>query len=145
MPDGHNRKSDGGAIEENSDPATLLQGIELPDDSLFILDDYLQMYAVAASKPAFSILIALSDEGRLSASELEHRLERKGNELHHYLRRLKRAALIRNRRDPNTGTETPYSYYELTNLGRVILTEGLKSGVQTLAAQEHAISEPSEQ
>jgi DNA-binding MarR family transcriptional regulator len=142
MPDGHNAKPDGGAIEGASDPdSTLLQGIQLPEDSLFTLDDYLEMYTVASSKPAFAILMALDEASRLSTSELEDRLDREGNELHHYLRRLKRSALIRNRRDPNTGTETPYSYYELTDLGRVILTEGVKTGVQKLARQEHDIAQ----
>ncbi|WP_229774123.1 helix-turn-helix domain-containing protein [Halocalculus aciditolerans] len=98
------------------------------------------MYKVAASKPAFNILRALSEEGKLSTSELGMMLDREDNDLHYYLRKLKRSALIRNRRDPNTGTEETYSYYELTDLGHVILTEGLATGIQELVKEESTIS-----
>jgi len=39
------------------------------------------------------------------------------------------------------GTKETYSYYELTDLVHVILTEGLATGVQQLAAEEATISE----
>jgi DNA-binding MarR family transcriptional regulator len=115
--------------------------VDLPEDSLFTLDDYLEMYETAASRPAFDILTALSEEGRLSASELEMMLDSEGNDLHYHLRKLKRSALIVNRRDPNTGTKETYSYYELTDLAHVILTEGLATGVQKLAAEEATLSD----
>jgi len=112
----------------------------LPEDSLFSIEDYLEMYKVAASKPAFNILRTLREEDRLSTSELSMMLDREDNDLHYYLRKLKRSALIRNRRDPNTGTEETYSYYELTDLGHVILTEGLGTGVEKLATEESTLS-----
>jgi len=113
---------------------------ELPEDSLFTIEEYLEMYKVAASEPAFSILCALSKEDKLSTSELGMMLDREDNDLHYYLRKLKRSALIRNRRDPNTGTGETYSYYELSDLGHVILTEGLATGVQELVKEEATIS-----
>jgi len=115
-------------------------GVEIPEDSLFTLEEYLDMYETAATQPAFDILTALSEEGQLSASELEMLLDREGNDLHYHLRKLKRSALIKNRRDPNTGTNETYSYYELTHLAHVILTEGLATGVQKLVAEEATIS-----
>ncbi|SNR78196.1 hypothetical protein SAMN06266787_12814, partial [Halorubrum ezzemoulense] len=47
----------------------------------------------------------------------------------------------KNRRDPNTGTEETYSYYELTELGRIVLTEGIREGVRILARQEAALED----
>ncbi|AHG02337.1 hypothetical protein HALLA_20760 (plasmid) [Halostagnicola larsenii XH-48] len=116
-------------------------GIDLPEDSLFTLEEYLEMYDVASSEPAFSILCALSEAERLSAGELSDALDRDGNELHYYLRKLKRCALVRNRRDPNTGTEDPYSYYVLTNLGETILTYGIKTGIEKLVEEEATITD----
>jgi len=113
---------------------------EVPEDSLFTIEEYLEMYKVAASEPAFSILCTLSEEDKLSASKLGMMLDREDNDLHYYLRKLKRSALIRNRRDPNTGTEETYSYYELTDLGHVILTEGMATGIQELVKEEATIS-----
>lgn len=130
--------ADGGDGDDGDDFAL---DVELPEDSLFTLEEYLEMYRVAASEPAFGILRALSREGELSASELSTALDREDNDLHYYLRKLKRSALVRNRRDPNTGTEETYSYYELTDLGHVVLTEGIGTGVEKLAAEEATISE----
>ncbi|WP_241432766.1 helix-turn-helix domain-containing protein [Natrinema pellirubrum] len=113
----------------------------MPEDSLFTLEEYLEMYSVAASEPAFKILTALSEEDRLSESELSKMLDREGNELHYYLRKLKRSALVRNRRDPNTGTEEPYSYYTLTDLSEIVLEYGLKEGIEKLAKEEADISD----
>ncbi|WP_148416543.1 MarR family transcriptional regulator [Haloferax sp. KTX1] len=113
---------------------------EVPEDSLFTIEEYLEMYKVAASEPAFSILCTLSEEDKLSASKLGMMLDREDNDLHYYLRKLKRSALIRNRRDPNTGTEETYSYYELTDLRHVILTEGMATGIQELVKEEATIS-----
>lgn len=117
--------------------------VELPEDSLFSIEEYLDMYRVASAEPAFQILHALDDEETLSAKELAEILNRDANNLHYYLRKLKRSALIRNRRDPNTGTKETYSYYELTELGHVVLSEGLKTGIQKMVAEEYALSGPS--
>lgn len=141
-PDGGTLKDPGKDSDGGGDgDGELTLDVNLPEDSLFTLDDYLEMYKVATSKPAFNILRALKAEGKLSTSELETMLDREGNDLHYYLRKLKRSALIRNRRDPNTGTEETYSYYELSDLGHVILTEGLETGVEKLAAEEATITE----
>lgn len=115
--------------------------IELPEESLFTLDDYLNMYRVASTRPGFTILTLLRAEKRLSTSELSQALDRESNKLHYHLRKLKDAALIRNRRDPNTGTEDVYSYYMLTDLGHTVLTHGVKTGVEKLADEEHEIQE----
>lgn len=115
--------------------------VRLPDDSLLTRDEYLEMYRVASSEPAFSVLCALSEAERLSASELSRLLDREGNDLHYHLRKLKRAGLVRNRRDPTTGTEETYSYYTLTGPGQTVLTNGLKRGIEQLAADERTIAE----
>jgi len=133
-------KPDGGVLREGDGREQTID-VDLPEDSLFTLEEYLDMYRVAASEPAYQILRALSEEGRLSASELSMLLDREGNELHYHLRKLKRLALVRNRRDPNTGTEETYSYYTLTDLGHTVLTEGLGTGIEQLAREEATISE----
>lgn len=135
-------RSDGTAIQRDDPVAESPElAIDFPDESLFTLDEYLEMYHVASSEPAFRILHALSEGGRLSESELSDLLDREGNELHYYLRKLKRSALVLNRRDPNTGTEEPYSYYALTDLGETVLTCGLKEGIEKLAKEEVEISD----
>lgn len=142
MTDQHSTQPDGGVVQEpdagDEEPSL---DLDLPEDSLLTREEYLEMYETAASEPGFTILHALSEEGKLSTSELEMLLDREDNNLHYHLRKLKRCALIRNRRDPNTGTKETYSYYELTDLGHVVLTEGLLTGVQKLAAEERTISE----
>lgn len=132
-----------GAVRREGDSGgrSLDLAIDFPDESLFTLEEYLEMYSVASSPPAFRILHALSEHERLSESELSELLDREGNELHYYLRKLKRSALVRNRRDPNTGTEEPYSYYALTDLGETVLTCGLKTGIEKLASEEAEISD----
>jgi len=146
MSDPNTTRPDGGLLTDDSEGGEgndqeFSIDVELPNESFFTLEEYLEMYETAASQPAFDILTALGEEGRLSASELEMMLDREGNDLHYHLRKLKRSALIKNRRDPNTGTKETYSYYELTDLAHVILTEGLATGVQKLAAEEATLSE----
>jgi DNA-binding MarR family transcriptional regulator len=146
MPDPNTTRPDGGMLPDDgdggkSDDQEFAIDVELPEDSLFTLKEYLEMYETAASQPAFDILTALGEEGRLSASEFEMMLDREGNDLHYHLRKLKCSGLIKNRRDPNTGTKETYSYYELTELAHVILTEGVATGAQKLAAEEATISE----
>lgn len=114
--------------------------VELPEDSLFDIEDYLEMYRVASSQPAFAIMRALREEGKLSTSELEELLNREANNLHYYLRQLKRYALIKNRRDPTTGTAEPYSYYILTDLGHLVLTEGLETSIKQMATEERTLA-----
>lgn len=139
-------RSDGGVLHDSTndgdhDGEEPELDIDLPEDSLFTLEEYLEMYDVASSGPAFEILKALREADKLSASELETVLDREGNNLHYYLRKLKRSALVRNRRDPNTGTEETYSYYELTDPGHIVMTEGLETGIEKLAAAEATISQ----
>jgi DNA-binding MarR family transcriptional regulator len=145
MTESPDTRPDGGVLRDPSDEddenREISLDIDFPDDTLFTLEEYLEMYRVASSEPAFSVLTALSQEERLSAKELSMLLDREGNDLHYHLRKLKRAALIRNRRDPNTGTEKPYSYYTLTELGHTVLTEGLETGIRKLAEKEATISE----
>jgi len=121
--------------------ATLDLNIELPNESLFSLDDYLQLYNVGSTRVGFSILTLLETEKRLSTSELSDALDRESNKLHYHLRKLKRTGLIRNRRDPSTGTEDTYSYYMLTELGQTVLTHGVKTGLEKLAAEEYEIQQ----
>lgn len=113
--------------------------VDLPEDSIFDLDDYLEMYRVASKPKQFTILHALAEDNELSATELSMYLGEKGNNLHYPLRTLQDVALIKNRRDPNTGTEETYSYYTLTDMGRTVLSEGIREGIKTLARQEAAL------
>jgi DNA-binding MarR family transcriptional regulator len=134
-PDEENDESNGGDGDEFSlDP-------DLPEDSLFDLEDYLDMYQVASKKKPFKILMALNESKELSTSELSMLLGVEGNRLHYPLRKLKDVGLIDNRRDPNTGTEEPYSYYKLTDMGRTVLVQGPAEGVKTLAKQEESLNE----
>ena len=140
LPDGGTLRDPDAEEDDDGDEEFSLD-VDLPEDSLFTVEDYLEMYKTATSEPAFRILCALSEEGKLGASELGMMLDREDNDLHYYLRKLKRSALIKNRRDPNTGTQETYSYYELTDIGHVVLTEGVATGVEKLAAEEKTISE----
>ena len=115
--------------------------VELPEDSLFDLDDYLRMYQVASKPKQFRILNALAQRSELSTSELSEIVGEKDNALHYPLRTLKDAALIRNRRNPNTGTKETYSYYELTEMGQIVLTEGVQEGIEILVQQEITLEE----
>lgn len=125
------------AFELTEDDAHI--DIELPEESLFTLGDYLEMYRIASSRPGFAILTLLQTEERLSTSELSQALDRESNKLHYHLRKLKDTALIRNQRDPNTGTEDVYSYYMLTDIGHIVLTHGVKTGIEKLVTEEHEI------
>lgn len=129
--------------EERASPPEPLSEISnsMPSESLFSIDDYLKMYRVAASEVAFQILRSLDEHGKLSTSELAEITGREDNDLHYYLRTLKRHALIQNRRNPNTGTSETYSYYVLTELAQTILEHGLADGVELLAEQETEIAE----
>jgi len=139
------RRTDGGLVEadrpgeDGSDGFEL--DVDLPEDSLFDLEDYLEMYEVASKPKQFRILNALAENNELSTSELSMVLEAKDNALHYPLRTLKDVGLIRNRRDPNTGTKETYSYYELTDMGRVVLTEGVRDGVRLLAREEASLED----
>ena len=110
--------------------------VDLPDDSILDLNDYLRMYEVASKPKQYEILHTLAEHDELSTSELSTVLGETDNALHYPLRTLKQVGLIRNRRDPNTGTTETYSYYELTDMGRIVLTEGIQDGVEKLARQE---------
>lgn len=113
--------------------------LDLPEDSIFTEEDYYEMYRVASQPLRAKIMRALREYERLSTSEISDIVDRDANDLHYHLRRLKRTALVRNQREPRSGTSEPYSYYTLTALGEIVLTEGLESGVQKLATQEHDI------
>ena len=139
MPDGGSPERVERPDEEDSDGFDL--DVELPEDSIFDLEDYLKMYEVASKPKQFTILTALAENNELSTSELSMVLGEADNALHYPLRTLKEVALIRNRRDPNTGTEETYSYYELTDMGRTVLTEGVREGVKILARQEFALED----
>lgn len=115
--------------------------LDLPEDSIFTEDDYYKMYRVAAQPLRLKIMQALREYERLSTSEISDIVEKDANDLHYHLRQLKKTALVRNQREPRSGTDEPYSYYRLTPLGNIVLTEGLESGVQKLAAQEHDIQD----
>lgn len=136
---------DGGSLQRRENPSGDGDGFDLdgdlPEDSLFDLEDYLKMYEVAAKPKQFQILQALAENNQLSTSELSMVLGEEDNALHYPLRTLKDLALIKNRRDPNTGTEETYSYYELTDMGRTVLTEGVRDGVAILARQEAALED----
>ena len=148
-PSRHTPRADGGQSETGNrtntddkvDQDEFTLDVDLPDDSIFDLDDYLQMYQVASKPKQFRILTALAKNTELSTSELSMVLGEEDNALHYPLRTLKDVALIRNRRDPNTGTKETYSYYELTEMGWTVLTEGVQDGVNRLAREETALED----
>ena len=145
----HSKRPDDGTSKTVDQPDTddetstdeCILSVKLPESSLFDLDDYLRMYQVASKPKQFRILNALAQRSELSTSELSEILGEQDNALHYPLRTLKDATLIRNRRDPNTGTKETYSYYELTEMGRIVLTEGVREGMGILVRQEIALEE----
>ncbi|GGK84946.1 helix-turn-helix domain-containing protein [Haloarcula sebkhae] len=138
---------DGGVLEpdreedDGGDDDEFELDVDLPEDSIFDLEDYLKMYEVASKPKQFRIMNALAEDNELSTSELSMVLGEEGNDLHYPLRTLKEVGLIKNRRNPNTGTKETYSYYELTDMGRVVLTEGIREGVRILAREEAALED----
>lgn len=112
-----------------------------PEESLLSIDEYLNLYQVASTRPAADILLLLAEHEHLSTSEISAALSREDNSLHYHLRKLKQTGLIRNRRDPNTGTEETYSYYELSEVAQTVLTDGIQNGLEMFAAEEHAFEE----
>jgi len=138
---------DGGSLEPEDRPDDEGEGDgfdlddDLPEDGIFDLEDYLKMYEVASKPKQFKIMEALAENNELSTSELSMVLGEEDNALHYPLRTLKEVALIKNRRNPNTGTEETYSYYELTDMGCTVLTEGIRDGVKILAHEEAALED----
>mgnify|MGYP000238670619 CR=1 FL=1 len=138
---------DGGVLEpgreedDGRDDDEFELDVDLPEDSIFDLEDYLKMYEVASKPKQFRIMEALAEDNELSTSELSMVLGEEDNALHYPLRTLKEVGLIKNRRNPNTGTKETYSYYELTDMGRVVLTEGIREGVRILAREEAALED----
>ncbi|EMA25404.1 winged helix-turn-helix domain-containing protein [Haloarcula amylolytica] len=116
-------------------------GTDLPEDSILTPEDYLKMYEVASKPKQYRIMEALAENNELSTSELSMVLGEENNTLHYPLRTLKEVGLIKNRRDPTTGTEETYSYYELTDMGWTVLTEGIHEGIRILAREESALEE----
>jgi len=112
---------------------------DLPECSVFDLEDYLKMYEVASKPKQYQIMEALAENNELSTSELSLVLGEEDNALHYPLRTLKEVGLIKNRRDPSTGTEETYSYYELTDMGWTVLAEGIRDGIKRLAREESAL------
>ncbi len=116
-------------------------GIDIPDESLFSVEDYLRMYEIASKPKQYKILRALAEHDELSTSELSAAIGETDNALHYPIRTLKQVGLLRNRRNPNTGTTETYSYYELTDMGRIVLTKGIRDGVETLARREAELAD----
>lgn len=113
--------------------------LDIPKDCIFTEDDYYDIYRVASHGLRLKIMRTLRESERLSASEISNIVNKEVNDLHYHLRQLKRTALIRNQRDPLSGTANPYSYYTLTTLGDIILTEGIADGVQKPAQERDTL------
>ncbi|MFC4249624.1 hypothetical protein ACFOZ7_22275 [Natribaculum luteum] len=139
-------KEDAGEVDADNNPVpqgnmSALDLPDLPDDSIFRDEDYVRMYRTLVNDPALDILKTLAKHKRMSIGELAEALDRPHDDLPHNLWNLKRVALIREGKDPNTGREEPYSYYSITDLGRTVLDEGVKEGVRQLAQEEDAIQQ----
>ncbi|WP_134672232.1 winged helix-turn-helix domain-containing protein [Halorussus marinus] len=85
--------------------------------NLLGLEEYLELFEEIAERNRFAILYALSDEGKMSATELGEALGRSENGLHYHLDRLVNAGLVENRKQSKPDAEGLYSYYELSGLG----------------------------
>lgn len=141
-------ETDGGLVERRDDDAgakpdreDVSIDAELPEKGLFDREDYLQMYRFASQDVRYDVLNTLSEGDELSASELGEELNRDGNNLHHHLRKLQDVGLVRNRRRNDRDEDGTYSYYTITSLGEVILTHGIKEGIEKLMGDETAIYE----
>lgn len=110
--------------------------VELPDDSVFTIEDYEEMHHAASSNQGRRILDALTEHDSLTVPDLMEITGMSEGDLHTYIRRLTRTALIATRRRPTVTRE----YYTLTDPGRVVQNQGPQTGVRKLAEQEAAIA-----
>lgn len=105
--------------------------------NLLGLEEYLALFEEIAERNRFAILYALSDEGKMSATELGEALGRSENGLHYHLDRLVNAGLVENRKRSKPDAEGLYSYYELTGLGADLIDAATGFIQQEKHALEH--------
>lgn len=98
----------------------------LPEHSLLELSDYLAMQRSIGNEIRFRVLSALVEEGDLTPTELEERLDVAGNTLHYHLDELVDVGLVENRKRSDPDRDGLYSYYRATSLGEGILTHGVR-------------------
>lgn len=103
------------------EPATLL-----PPDSMWRLEEYLDMLAAVGDRTRFEIVYRLVHGGPTSPTELEELIEVDDSTLHYHLNALLDVGLIEKRKRTERGQECLYSYYRPTVFGEVVLTEGIE-------------------
>ncbi|SEP24936.1 Helix-turn-helix domain-containing protein [Halorientalis persicus] len=102
------------------------RGIQLPEQSLLDLSDYLAMQRAIGNEHRFRILSVLVDEGSHSARELADTLDIASNTLHYHLDELVDVGLVENRKRTQPESDGVYSYYQATSLGEGILEHGVR-------------------
>lgn len=102
------------------DPADLL-----PEESILILEEYLDMHAAVGHRTRYEILYRLVHSGEMSPKELEDALEVDDSTLHYHLNELVDVGLVEKRQRTDRGQDGLYTYYRATVFGEVTLTDGV--------------------
>lgn len=98
----------------------------LPDDSVLSLDEYLDMHSAIGNETRFRLLVALVQDGPMSATDLGNRLNLRANNLHYHLDKLVEVGLVQNRKRKTRDSDGLYSYYVASSLGEDLLTHGVE-------------------
>lgn len=100
--------------------------LDLPENPIMTAEMYEEMYAVVQDEEMFERLVSLSEENKpITDLWTDDRLEE-------YELLLDTGLAVR-----RSGAGEPY--IQITSLGRVIVENGPREGVERLAAQEHEV------
>ena len=88
------------------DPADLL-----PEESIFSLEEYLDMHAAVGHRTRYEILYRLVHSGEMSPKELEDALDIDDSTLHYHLNKLVDVGLVEKRQRTERGQDGLYTYY----------------------------------
>lgn len=102
------------------------RAVELPEQSLLSLEEYLEMQRAIGNETRFRILDLLVAAGSHSATELQSALDIESNTLHYHLDVLVDVGLVENRKRKEPSSDGLYSYYRATSLGEGILDRGVR-------------------
>lgn len=107
--------------------------LDLPETSILTERDYLEMYEVASDEQCYAVLELFGARETLDAQDIEREVGNGGGEC---IDQLVDAGLVQRRMTPNKSGGV-YEYFAITSLGQTLVEEGVKDGVELLAAREH--------
>ena len=96
-----------------------------PEHSILSLEEYLTMQQSIGNETRFRTVNFLTEEDK-SAKELEEGLDLLSNTLHYHLDALVDVGLVENRKSKEPESDSLYSYYRVTALGKGILEKGVR-------------------